>query len=180
MGDILSELEMYLLDTPEEKKLSDWESLRRYASPENITPPTTLMVGRFQPFTVTDLENLKEIREDTGNPSVLMYIRSHQWYANTPFKSATVREMLDRVKETYPDLVSSVMCSEKWDPSEVSDLLSKNGMRADRVVESDHNSLKAAITRLALTMGSKNEFKRCTPECIHDMYGILREEIKGK
>jgi hypothetical protein len=137
----------------------------------------SLMVGRFQPFTVTDLENLKSLSAETGNRVTIVYVRSHQWYANTPFSSASVRKMLNKIKDAYPDLVELVCVSDEWD---VSAVLDKHGVYAKKAIESDHNSIKAAITRLALSVGAENEFKRCTPECIHDMYMELRNEINRK
>ena len=177
MGDIIRELKDYVDTTPREQKQKDWEELEKYAHTRPVNC-IALMVGRFQPFTVTDLENLRRFKEDTGNPVMLMYIRAHQGYANTPFKSATVKKMLEKVKEAYPDLVSMVAWSDKWDATEVFDVLAKHGVCSDCAIESDHNSVKAAITRLALTMDARNEFERCVPECIHDMYDELRTEIK--
>lgn len=173
MDTILNELKDHIDCTSLEDRAAEWDELEKYARPETINL-ISLMVGRFQPFTVTDLENLKMLKEETGNPSTLVYIRSHQWYANTPFKSSTVRRMLEKVKETYPDLVESVVCSDEWDPS---DVLKKHGIYANKSIVSDHNSVKAAVTRLALSMGAENEFKRCTPECIHEMYQDLRNDI---
>lgn len=141
---------------------------------EKTAEKVPVMYGRFQPFTVEDLETLKKISCGGMKRVVLVYIRSHQGYANTPFKSATVKKMLELVKNSYPDLVSEVFYSDDWD---IRCAISRKCISAERTVESDHNSIKAAVARLALSMNSEKEFYRCTPDCIHSMYRELRDEI---
>lgn len=187
MDGIIEDLKRYLATTPEYKKLSDWNELKKYgrigpvcgSAPDDgtATESAGIMVGRFQPFTVSDLELLRQLNSSTGKKTELVYIRSHQWYENTPFKSATVKKMLERVKESYPELVGSVVRSDKWVDTGVFRMLSGQGAKTYLVTESDHNSLKATVARLSLAMGYEDEFKRCTPECIHEMYNMLRKEI---
>lgn len=134
-----------------------------------------ILYGRFQPFTTLDLAQLKKLVIETGEKAVLVYVRSHQGYANTPFRSSTVKRMLEEIQKTYPELVEQVISAETW-----TKVLETYGSEDAPIVsvESDHNSIKASVARLALSMDARDEFFRMVPECLRteDIYQLLRNE----
>lgn len=133
----------------------------------------TIYAGRFQPFTNEDLKTIEDLYRK-GSKVILIYVRSHQPYENTPFRSCTVKKSLEKIQEIYPEIVEDVYHSDTW---EIEKILEKLDAEDIPVVKSEHDSLKSSVARLAIALDSKNEFCRTVPECLYDMYPEFRKDI---
>ncbi len=136
---------------------------------------TNVLVGRFQPFTKRDLEMAKSMTKTNGLPTVLVYIRSHQGYENTPLKSETVRAMLNELTEL--DLFESVTYSDTWELEDILKKVSKNGYTVESIVKSDHDGVQSQLARLAAKLGDREVFCSCVPEMLGGYYDVFRNEM---
>lgn len=135
-----------------------------------------LLVGRFQPFTIGDLGEAQGMNISNGLPVVVVYVRSHQGYKNTPLKSDTVRRMLTELKDL--DLFEDVTYSDSWEPMEVLGKINKLGYKAANVKFSDHNNTQSQLARLSADVGDKTTFSKCVPSPMRKYFDEICKEIK--
>lgn len=134
-----------------------------------------VLVGRFQPFTKRDLDMAKSMKDQNGLSTVLVYIRSHQGYENTPLKSETVRAMLNELTEL--DLFESVTYSDTWELEDILKKVSKNGFTVESIVKSEHDGVQSQLARLAAQIGDRGVFCGCVPEKLGKYYDVFRSDL---
>ena len=136
----------------------------------NSNMQVNVIVGRFQPLTVEDISVARKMKHRNGLPVVALYIRSHQGYANTPFKSRTVKTMLEDA-----GIFCDVLHSDDW--AGIERTLQKHGYMPRLIYNSDHNSLKSQCARLAVAAEDRGEFKRFVPRSVDKQYTELVDEM---
>ena len=134
-----------------------------------------VIVGRFQPFTKRDFETAQGLSISNGLPVLVVYVRSHQGYSNTPLKSDTVRSMLTEL--TKLDMFCDVIYSDSWDYEEILRRVSKKGFKVFQLQISDHDSVQSQLARLSAQNNDCDMFCRCVPSNLHKYFGEFRKEI---
>ena len=129
------------------------------------------IIGRFQPLTKAD-QSLVETMRINGLDTVAVYIRSHQGYGNTPFKSKTVKRSL-----VESGLFCDVMYADTWTVEDIKRVLEKKGYQVAKLEYSDHNSLRSTCARVSLLTGDKESFKKMVPENVAEMYTEMLDQI---
>lgn len=71
---------------------------------ERCSTECNIMLGRFQPFTLGHLKCLKEIKNQTGRPTML-FVSPGKGDEKKPFKGELQDEMLKILRDAYPSLI---------------------------------------------------------------------------
>lgn len=71
---------------------------------ERCSTECNVMLGRFQPFTLGHLKCLKEIKNQTGRPTML-FVSPGKGDEKKPFKGELQDEMLKILRDAYPSLI---------------------------------------------------------------------------
>lgn len=142
---------------------------------EKTNKPVNVLVGRFQPFTRIDLGTAQGMSISNGLPVVLVYIRSHQVYENTPLKSETVRCMLNDLKSL--DLFEDVLYSDTWEQEDILKKVSKSGYTGMLVKKSNHDDVQSQLARLAVRMNDQKIFCRCVPEQLGKYFDRFKSDM---
>lgn len=122
-----------------------------------------IMVGRFQPIHLGHIKSAQELKSKNGLPVVFVVVKGNKPNKKSPIQKATIMQMMNKVKNEYPDLIAEVVFAKTGFIENILKAIRPNfepvhwGCGADRF--KDYQLQLDYIKRKNLNLNLKKDFK---------------------